>query len=521
MKKYWGSLLAALFLLAAGGMHQESKAAFTNADVDGLYDYIWFGQGVTDAVDIDMDTIEFDGAGGFAVPDQAQQAATGTYDMIEKGRVMVFSMAGEGMISNAGAISPDASIIAIPETLVDDHPGYNLLVQRDSSIGPADLAGKRYNFVDFSYFRQNGRLEVSAGYMQMNDRGTSMIPHEQYNSVEGDVDKTFDSFPFTVEDGYLRAGNAVKGIIGTGGDFLAIAKKTDGQEPGVVLMFRSKNVGERALHGFYHLTSYTVDTTVTPWAAGADSGLLYVDGKGGWSVVDGNMGGTYQVDGDGRLLLNRTVPVSETITWYGAVSPDGQLFILPEGNDDELGFTLAVKLPPVSVTLNSPAGVTITTQDSATRTRMELQEAFQNVPVAFQPMGEVFEFEATVSSGTPSVFTYVVSDLTGSVGDLTLLKLKENDDSLAFTYAEEAQTQNPVDGMWWITRGNVYQTRAGTVNHGTSYTIHFAIEDNGDYDLDPATGTIRDPAVLGTVVESPGGGDGSESSGCFIHSLIP
>ena len=519
---------AVLMTLALGGAVDESRAAVTMEDIEGVYDFVAFGPG-EDSLDIELSTIAFNGQGSWGVPNLDAPENAGAYEIDALGRLMTVTLAGEEILTltTSGAISPDATIIALPETEFPEEPGYTILVKRDTQITPGDLAGNRYNFVEFSVFVENGTPspEVSAGYMEIDGDGTSLTVYEQVNSGEGEVDKTFGPMSFTVADGRLSAldGDAT-GLIGPAGDFIVIAKEIQGQE-GVIFMSRSSNVGNGALYGWYNLTTWGLDISDGKTAVSSDA--LFVDGNGGWILLEGEeeLAGTYDIGSQGRLVLKLTDPENQPITSFGGVSPDGHLFIVPEIDEWGIGITMGVKMPLRSVQLSSDT-TDIQTYDSTAKTVQQLKEEYQNVYGDFQPFSEVVSFTATGAGNETHEFTFDTSGLAGPVSNLLLLKLKDSDNSLEFFYALEAETMpgSYLDGTWWLTDSGVYLDSSETLDVKKEYKIHFAIQDNGDYDLDDREGFIKDPTVLGASVESTDTetdslGGSSSSSGCFISSL--
>ena len=121
-------------------------------------------------------------------------------------------------------------------------------------------------------------------------------------------------------------------------------------------------------------------------------------------------------------------------------------------------------------------------------------------------------------------FQFDANNLTGSVSDMQLIKLKSTEASLEFTYADENQAGNLSsswsDGTWWIQAPDSgrYLAPSAALDADKTYPVCFVITDNGDYDHSREAGTINDPTVLGASPDAAGGDD-DESSSCFIRSL--
>lgn len=512
---------AAAMVLAFGGASEECRAAVNEQDLEGDYYYLRFGPGDNE-LDVEFESIELDRAGGWSIP---HFELNGTYEIDAGGRMMTVKQNDETMITEFGAISPDGSIIALPETGFEE-PGYTILVRPDKELSGQDMVGDSYNYLEFSVFESGP--EVSAGIMVVGEDGESytLTPTEHFNSEEGQVDKTFDPVEFSLENGFLEAyGGVVRGVAAPGGDFIVIAKEVPG-ENGVIVMSRSNSVGIGALHGWYNLTTLEVlmPEGTTRVRSGAE---LYIDGNGGWKLWEEDvLEGTYGISSQGSLELALTHPEEELITSFGAVSPDGHLLFFPEVGDD-LSISLAVKMPSLpSISIGSGTA-TIHTSESMTKSLGQLRAEYEDVPDDFRPIGEVVEFTADgFDSGVLQKFYFDISGLDASIADLDLLKLKASDNSIEFFYALENQTEsdNFADGTWWIEDSDdVYIPLTATLDPALNYTIYFVIEDGGDYDLSGVSGEITDPTVLGasvagTVDEDTGSGGSSSSSGCFVTS---
>ncbi len=113
----------------------------------------------------------------------------------------------------------------------------------------------------------------------------------------------------------------------------------------------------------------------------------------------------------------------------------------------------------------------------------------------------------TLSDSTLSI-KYAVSGLPAiSAEDLVLTKLYSNGTSKDFKYAGY---KNYSDGNWWLSDVSGHfidpNTKLSTAN---SYYVVSVIKDGGEYDVNPETGVIDDPQILGS--NSPAG-----SAGCVI-----
>ncbi|MFO7597807.1 MAG: WD40 repeat domain-containing protein, partial [Desulfocurvibacter africanus] len=146
-------------------------------------------------------------------------------------------------------------------------------------------------------------------------------------------------------------------------------------------------------------------------------------------------------------------------------------------------------------------------------------------PAGFTPFTSVREFTAATSvPGGKAIFSCRVKGLDGTVGGLVLAKLMNNGTRRAFTFAASGDASS-ASGTWWmLDSAGSPMTGAQTLDTAVIYEFRFIIQDNDSrFDLDPTSGTIRDPFVLGTggdwrtPKEDDGGSGGG--GGCYFNPL--
>ncbi|MDY6824814.1 MAG: hypothetical protein SWH68_13605 [Thermodesulfobacteriota bacterium] len=324
-------------------------------------------------------------------------------------------------------------------------------------------------------------------------------------------------------------------IIGPDGAVIVVTH-VNSQEVVVDVLVKASAVEDETFFGRYHLTDfyYEPETGILE----TEVGLVTAGGTGKWQNPGDAASGTYTIGNNGRMTINAdgTEDSAEReLTSFGMISPDGSYIIIPgvEPDDSEVGLSILVREPLPRVEVQTGDATVVNNESSsADRSHTRLQADHQNVSDDFRPLTEVVDFTASVTANETTEFRFETGGLFGNLSEMVLMKLKENETSVAFSYASEDQADpaNQEDGTWWVTDGSDTYVDVGVdVNPDATYTVHYVIRDNGPFDRDSVQGTIKDPAVLGTAVASTGGGTGdgtaapapdSGGGGCFVNSLI-
>ena len=415
-------------------------------------------------------------------------------------------------ITDNGFIDPLAQFIAFSD---ETEPGATFIM-RQGTANTADVNGERYNLVSVLYEPDYG-LELSAGYVECGN-GT-LDAHIQYNSDDGVVNETESGIEFDITNGLISFGDSDpdrRGVISPDENYMAIVN-TEEEHQEIIFLMKSSSLEKEDLFGRYFVLDCYFD--MDTYEPEIETAYVLLDGEGNFTVPGEGETGTYDVDSFGRIKIDGE-------TTYGPVSPDGNFIIVP--SNDGASFLVKAPNPTIEDVTSTDANVTsINSHQSTSTTDNALQSDYQSVPDGFKAMTDVVQFTATVTGTDPCEFQFDTSGQFGTVSDKVLLKLKDSSDSLAFEYASQSQTTagNYVDGTWWITGASGYLSESATLDPAVTYTIHMAITDNGDYDLDADAGEIEDPTVLGAVPQasssSDGDGDGGGGGGgCFIRSLL-
>lgn len=106
---------------------------------------------------------------------------------------------------------------------------------------------------------------------------------------------------------------------------------------------------------------------------------------------------------------------------------------------------------------------------------------------------------------------------------IVLMKVLKDNDIRAFKWAVSAAAVG--DGEFFIASDAAGTPVDGNIKADTKYYVFIGVKDNGDYDLDPAEGSILDPTVLGVSGTSPsptpgGGSSGGCSAGVAVLALL-
>ena len=505
-----------MFGLAAGHMGM-CHAAVTEADLSGNY------LGVSLYPDeIDSFYVTLDGSGGWQ---EIGSTETGTYVVADN--LLTIYDAASSTITDGAYVGPEGQFFTF---LGADPYGFEFAMQL-GNLSAADLNGERYNYVSVSRELQDDDItwafDICAGHIAFGDGQLSV--YNEYDFSDGVDDDVTPDLNYAVNAGIISFPDDPdrSGIIGPDGSVMGVVyNSADEQE--IVFLVKAATLEKEDIYGRYIMMECEYDTIAisNQWEFG--TGYVLFDGEGNYTVPgEADETGTYDIDADGRVVLDGE-------TTYGPVSPDGNFIIVPwmeeqSGTVEEIGASFLLKAPNPAVTAVTSTDTNVTSVDgsSTSTTDNALQSEYQNVPDNFKAMTDVVQFTAEVTDYATCEFEFDTSGQFGSVSDKVLLKLKDSSDSLAFEYASQSQTTagNYVDGTWWITDTSGYLSESDTLDPSETYTIHMAITDNGDYDLDPDAGEIEDPTVLGATPQTSSSGDdggsgGGGGGGCFIQSML-
>ena len=159
-----------------------------------------------------------------------------------------------------------------------------------------------------------------------------------------------------------------------------------------------------------------------------------------------------------------------------------------------------------------------------------------DTPTEFVPQTTVREFTATTSQGNgTAIFGFRFTDIETTVDNLYLVKLFDNSTNTLWNMYDKNGDVSSPEGAWWVMdTSGVRLDLTDSVAADQYYDLRFVLKDNGVYDLDPRTGFIRDPQVLGVgwTPSSPASGDDdddghghgctmSESNSVTLLALLP
>ncbi|WP_415713672.1 S8 family serine peptidase [Maridesulfovibrio sp.] len=175
---------------------------------------------------------------------------------------------------------------------------------------------------------------------------------------------------------------------------------------------------------------------------------------------------------------------------------------------------------PITAKPQTVPDTTILSQSIEPLGATELVSRYQINSVS--PVGEKIDSTMTINpaAGQKSLasFSYpFTADSDRKVSAFKLLKLKDDDTTLNFTYSDFG-TFN--DGNWWLSdlTGNVLTTDE-SVSADSTYMVNIVVEDNGNFDLNSTVNAIRDPSLL-TASGAASGATGSSggSTGCTLST---
>ncbi|MBI9109578.1 hypothetical protein [Maridesulfovibrio ferrireducens] len=180
----------------------------------------------------------------------------------------------------------------------------------------------------------------------------------------------------------------------------------------------------------------------------------------------------------------------------------------PSGCADKTVIATEVQPAGTSVLMNSVA--------KRVKTTKEVKDEHQTPDMDSILGANVYEFTATVTANKIAYFGFNSSSLgERAAGEVNLFKLFPDKPSKSFTYSSGKNPES--EGYFWITdEGNSGQyIDPKTILVGArTYTVNYAVKDNGEYDLNRVLGVITDPVVPGTV---GGASSGGSSSGCVMN----
>nr|WP_239061070.1 S8 family serine peptidase [Desulfovibrio sp. JC022] len=263
----------------------------------------------------------------------------------------------------------------------------------------------------------------------------------------------------------------------SGPDISSAGVTTDGQK---IFLANGAMTIEEALTPFFYKFNPTAstwdygnNTIQQPGIGRAGSLLEYIDGRGIYSI-SGLCG---ESDDKSLIFLSTPSPVSAP-----SAQPD----------------------PSVSITLTQ---ATASFESAAElKTKYKLADSGERVT-------DVREFSATVDKTGALIhlqYEFTAADSTLTPAELTLYKLKNADSSnIPYTYANSNTDWS--DGAWWLENadGN-YIDSTVKLTAGRVYSVHFCLQDNGQYDQDSTAKIIQDPLVLFS------GTSGTSASGCVF-----
>ncbi|SDK36583.1 FG-GAP repeat-containing protein [Maridesulfovibrio ferrireducens] len=264
------------------------------------------------------------------------------------------------------------------------------------------------------------------------------------------------------------------------------------------------------------------DASASP--ADADVGAAYIFSKdqGGtndWGIVK-KITATKD-DGDSDI--------QEKANFGCGVSVSGNIAIVGASKNNELDaagvsrakagaaytYTITNNHDKIVVPATAQPSGTVVTIDNCCKnvhTKTEVEEQYQSVNMDAMLGANVYEFNATVTSGQVAYFCFNSSSLgERRAGNVALFKLFTDKASKTFTYsADKLPTE---EGSFWITdetNSGQYMDPNMVLTGGQTYTVNYSVKDNGEYDINTELGKITDPVVLGASSSS---GD----SGCVLN----
>lgn len=131
-----------------------------------------------------------------------------------------------------------------------------------------------------------------------------------------------------------------------------------------------------------------------------------------------------------------------------------------------------------------------------------------------KPLTDVREFIASVSDNTKGIFHYNIKDVSGPVSKLRLLKLLPSGTASEYAPYDPAANTGSPSGTWWIENSsNVPLLESTELDSTQVYTVYFIIDDNSEYDINPADELIYDPVLLTKNTAPETAEDNSDSGG--------
>ena len=334
-------ILAFSLCLTTGATGAHARDAL----LDGTFEGVWFQPDSSD-MNLDWFVMDFDGRGNWSMPEDPSYY--GSYEIDGQGRLVVLQAdTGAGSVTYIGSVCPQGVLISLPDPPESPNPGISIALKRPGSPSQLqDPAGKRFNMVDFTYRRQ--QPEILAGFIEFDPSGETLAMYanrysEEPDEFDGRLVDPPGNIPYTYADGRILMGETPIGTISPDGSWIIIAKQ-DENEPGIILMSQSDDVGTEALEGLYFRT-FCSRYTHEPESRAGTVGPMAIDGAGNWQI-HGGPGGIYDfLDNRGRLEIIQTNPTNLVITRHGAASPCGNVILVPDMDGGERGVSLLVSTP--------------------------------------------------------------------------------------------------------------------------------------------------------------------------------
>lgn len=355
----WLALYGALALLlgACGGGGGAGGMAGVPPPQDllsGAYGYVLLARDVTGAV-VRTETGLFDSDGqGTLTPTSLYVVASGvtfgsivpapfTYTEAADRTVQITGLASTPLV---GRVATDGSLALVSSQAPGD-PAVALLVRRDTTAAPADLAGQwtqmswhrlpapttALSSVNDATISAAGGLTVDNGTFTYNQDGLidpipyGFLPEQLTVQPDGWLVHTNPPSGTVVRRGVLSADHDVILLGGdSGGTNLAAV---------TVLVRRNQVATDAALSGDYLECNF--ESSVLGYLSGSGPATLDGGGGGTWSYafnLEGNAFGpgpitlAYAVDPAGRLVL---VDAGSAVTWRGVVGESGRYAFLAGG----------------------------------------------------------------------------------------------------------------------------------------------------------------------------------------------
>ena len=248
----------------------------------------------------------------------------------------------------------------------------------------------------------------------------------------------------------------------------------------VLRRFSVANGGGYAIEGLTDPATAVVDLAIEATDNGATVNFYYRVG-GGATAMDKASGG---------WVLYNTYANTGT-AFYGYPVNKGLMSLTAS----DLTYPPDV---PTDISINTGKGVSVSASSSVSASADDLKGDYR--VVNFQPVSGEKRIAYACTPGSLTAIRSSFSGLAVAPSAMTVVKLKSNGASTPFrTY--RTSFDSATSGDWAIadpSSGN-FIASGQTLTAGKEYSLYLFIADNDAvYDLNPASGLIEDPAVLGT-----------------------